>query len=92
MDQGYTGEEPARQAQQHGIKLEVVKLSEARKAFVLLPKRWVVERSFGWAAHFTRCVLSEPPRFHSPPSLPAKLSSFVIISSPPSPVTVTNNP
>ena len=45
-DQGYTGEEPALQAQAHGIQLEVVKLSEAKKGFMLLPKRWLVERSF----------------------------------------------
>lgn len=54
VDQGYTGEEPAEDVQAHGIRLEVVKLSEARKGFVLLPKRWVVERSFGWAARFKR--------------------------------------
>ena len=54
VDQGYTGAAAARQAQQHGIKLEVVKLSEAKKGFVLLPRRWVVERSFGWAARFKR--------------------------------------
>lgn len=54
VDQGYTGEEPAQQARAHGIRLEVVKLSEARKGFVLLPKRWVVERSFGCAARFKR--------------------------------------
>ena len=52
VDQGYTGEKPAHQAQEHGIKLAVVKLSEAKKGFVLPPKRWVVERSFGWAARF----------------------------------------
>jgi transposase len=33
----------------------VVKLSEAKKGFVLLPMRWVVERSNTWAAHF-RCL------------------------------------
>ena len=54
VDQGYTGEQPAQDAQAHGIRLEVVKLSEARKGFVLLPRRWVVERSFGWAARFKR--------------------------------------
>ncbi len=54
LDQGYAGKEPARQAQQHCIKLEVVKLSEAKKGFVLLTKRCVVERSFGWAARFKR--------------------------------------
>lgn len=54
VDQGYTGEEPAQAAQQQGIQLQVVKLPEAKKGFVLLPRRWVVERSFGWAARFRR--------------------------------------
>jgi transposase len=31
-----------------------VKLPEAKKGFVLLPRRWVVERSFGWLARFRR--------------------------------------
>jgi transposase len=53
-DQGYTGEEPAAQAAEQGIRLVVVKLAEAKKGFVLLPKRWVVERSFAWAARFRR--------------------------------------
>lgn len=53
-DQGYTGEEPADAAQTHGIRLEVVKHTEAKKGFVLLPKRWVVERSFAWSARFRR--------------------------------------
>jgi transposase len=54
VDQGYTGEEAATQAQKHGIDLLVVKHTEAKKGFVLLPRRWVVERSFGWAARFRR--------------------------------------
>lgn len=57
VDQGYTGEPAAEEAQTHGIRLEVVKLSEAKKGFVLLPRRWVVERSFGWAARFRRLAL-----------------------------------
>ena len=32
----------------------VVKLPEAKKGFVLLPRRWVAERSFGWMARFHR--------------------------------------
>jgi transposase len=32
----------------------VVKLPEAKRGFVLLPRRWVVERSFSWAATFRR--------------------------------------
>src|SRR5207249_4875229 len=54
VDQGYTGEAPAAAAAGHGIELEVVKLSEAKHGFVLLPRRWVIERSFGWAARFRR--------------------------------------
>lgn len=54
VDQGYTGKEPAAQAAAQGIRLEVVKLAEAKRGFVLLPRRWVVERSFGWAARFRR--------------------------------------
>ena len=54
VDQGYTGDEPAAAAQVHGIRLEVIKLPEARRGFVLLPRRWVVERSFAWAARFRR--------------------------------------
>ena len=53
-DSGYTGPEPAAAAAAHGIKLEVVKLAEAKRGFVLLPRRWVVERSFGWLARFRR--------------------------------------
>jgi transposase len=54
VDQGYTGEKAATAASTHGIRLEVIKLSEAKRGFVLLPRRWVVERSFGWAARFRR--------------------------------------
>jgi transposase len=54
VDQGYSGERAAEAAEIHGIALEVVKLPEAKKGFVLLPRRWVVERSFGWLARFRR--------------------------------------
>ena len=54
VDQGYTGEGAADQAARHGIDLLVVKHTEAKRGFVLLPRRWVVERSFGWAARFRR--------------------------------------
>jgi len=54
VDQGYTCENAADAAAEHGIKLEVVKLPTAKKGFVLLPRRWVVERSFGWMSRFQR--------------------------------------
>jgi transposase len=56
VDQGYTGERAAEAAEQHGIALEVVKLPEAKRGIVLLPRRWVVERSFAWATRCRRLV------------------------------------
>ena len=54
VDQGYTGDNAAKQARKAGIELEVVKHTEAKKGFVLLPRRWVVERTFGWLGRFRR--------------------------------------
>jgi len=56
VDQGYTGDVPAEAAAEHGIELHVVKLSEAKHGFVLLPRRWVAERSFAWKTRFRRLV------------------------------------
>ncbi len=54
VDQGYTGEQAETDAAAQGIRLEVVKLEEAKHGFVLMPRRWVVERSFAWVARFRR--------------------------------------
>ena len=56
VDQGYTGDRPEQDAAGHGIALEVVKLPEAKRGFVLLPRRWVVERNFAWSSRFRRLV------------------------------------
>jgi transposase len=56
VDQGYAGERAADAAQEHGIELEVVKLAEAKRGFVLLLRHWVVEQTFAWATHFHRLV------------------------------------
>ena len=56
VDQGYTGARAAEAAQAHGIDLEVVKAPEAKRGFVLLPRRWVVERSFAWPTRCRRLV------------------------------------
>jgi transposase len=59
-DQGYTGDQPVADAAAHGITLHVVKPDRTRKAtrkkkgIVLLPRRWVVERSFAWMGRFRR--------------------------------------
>lgn len=58
VDQGYTAEAAAEDAAEaaaaHGIRLEVVKLAAAKRGFVLLPRRWVVERAFAWTGRFRR--------------------------------------
>ncbi len=54
VDQGYSGAGAAEDAAAHGIRLEVVKHPAAKRGFVLLPRRWVAERSFAWAARCRR--------------------------------------
>lgn len=54
VDMGYNGEVAASVAAAHGIELQVVSLPAAKKGFVLLPRRWVVERSFAWTARCRR--------------------------------------
>ncbi len=54
VDQGYTGTDPAAAGAPHGIQLEAVKHTEAKRGFVLLSRRWVAERTFAWAARFRR--------------------------------------
>jgi transposase len=53
-DQGYTGDDPAMAPAEQGITLEIVRLPEAKRGFVLLPRRWVVERSFARLTRFRR--------------------------------------
>ncbi|GFY79912.1 putative transposase [Trichonephila inaurata madagascariensis] len=52
VDAGYTGENFATQIKKTiGATVEVIKRSELH-TFVVLPKRWVVERSFAWLEKF----------------------------------------
>ena len=53
-DEGYSGVEAATTAADQGIELVVVKHNEPKRGFVLLPRRWVVERTFGWLGRFRR--------------------------------------
>lgn len=54
VDQGYTGEAAGEAAATRGIKLMVIPHTEAKRGFVLLPRRWIVGRSFAWASRFER--------------------------------------
>ena len=55
-DQGYSGEDTAKVADTEGIELVVIKHLPNQKGFMVLPKRWVVERSFGWIARCRRLL------------------------------------
>jgi transposase len=87
VDQGYTGEEAAQQARAHAIDLVVVKLAEAKKGFVLLPRRWVVERTFAWLGRFRRLARDYErtsknlAAYHWLAALSLMLSSFSSIQS-----------
>ena len=55
VDGGFSGEEfAARIEKECGLKIEVVKRSDAAKGFVLLPRRWLVERTFAWLGNYRR--------------------------------------
>ena len=55
-DGGYTGETAKQAASEHGIELAIVKLPDVARGFVVLPKRWIVERSFAWKTRFRRLL------------------------------------
>jgi transposase len=54
VDQGDSGAEGAATAAEQGLRLVVVKLEQAKRGFVLRPKRWISERGFAWTARFRR--------------------------------------
>ena len=58
-DGGYAGkliEQIAAIARHRKVRLEIVKRSDAVKGFKVLPKRWIVERTFGWLIRNRRLV------------------------------------
>ena len=56
-DGGYQGKPTADDVkEQAGIPLEIVKRSDAAKGFYVLPKRWIVERTYGWLNRCRRLV------------------------------------
>lgn len=69
-DQGSTGDEPQAAADANGVVLQVVHRPEGAKGFVLLPRRWVVERSFDWLARFRRLARDYERLNHLPATTP----------------------
>ncbi len=78
VDQNYTGQQPAQEAVAKGTQLDVVKLPEAKKGFVLLPRRWVVERSFAWATRFRR-LAKDDERVPETPARPHYLAFAILV-------------
>jgi transposase len=69
VDQGYTGDAVEYAAAQQGIQLEVVKHRQAKRGFVLLPRRWVVERiSHGLPASAASCATMKDSQQPARPS------------------------
>ena len=58
VDGGYTGPEFAEwvKGQRPKLEVEVVKRSDDISGFEVLPRRWVVERTFGWLMRHRRLV------------------------------------
>lgn len=55
VDGGFSGEDfIQRIADKCGLTLEVVKRPDDAKGFVVLPRRWVVERTFAWLGNYRR--------------------------------------
>ena len=54
-DGGYQGPRVRAAAARTGTwAIEIVKRSDIAKGFVVLPKRWIVERTFGWISRYRR--------------------------------------
>ncbi|UOG34724.1 IS5 family transposase [Leptospira noguchii] len=53
-DGGYSGKLIAWVKETFGYDLEIIKKSDDAKGFKVLPKRWIVERTFGWFNKFRR--------------------------------------
>lgn len=75
----HTGERAADATAEHGIALQVVKLPEAKRGVVLLPRRWVVERSFAWATRFRRLVKDHERHAQTPAGLHAVAFACLIM-------------
>jgi transposase len=58
VDGGYTGEGFANWVKEYWpkIQVEVIKRSDPVQGFAVLPRRWVVERTFGWLMRHRRLV------------------------------------
>jgi transposase len=60
-DGAYQGRQTARAVRRAaGARLEIVKRSDTAQGFVVLQKRWIVERTFGWLGRCRRLANTNP--------------------------------
>jgi transposase len=59
---------------QPGLRIEIVKRSDDMKGFVVLPRRWVVERTFSWLGRNRRLAKDYE-------NLVATLATFVTLAA-----------
>ncbi len=52
LDGAFTAERCREWSNPHGMRREVVTRPPDQKGFAVLPRRWIVERSFGWLTHW----------------------------------------
>jgi putative transposase len=53
-DSAYAGKLIEHFKDEHGHKVEIIKRTDDMKGFILLPRRWVVERTFSWLNNYRR--------------------------------------
>ena len=55
VDEGYQGKEVAQAIKDDlAVDLEIIPKPSGQKGFVLVPRRWVVERTFAWLGRYRR--------------------------------------
>jgi transposase len=68
--------------------IEIVRRSDAQAGFAVIPRRWVVERTFGWMIRWRRlgprlretprCFRGHDPRRHGQPHIPQNHSQMIL--------------
>lgn len=64
-DGAYAGQPLSTWAAEHGVRIEIVRPAKGQKGFAVQPRRWVVERTFGWLGRSRRLAKDYERRLQS---------------------------